>query len=147
MEVARNDKIVGASLDADAYIFASGAVRSLLDRLDGDKNILQPPVKTNGVDELRTILMLSHVNIVDSAEDVTNVCDDKYIVNDSASKCMIGVKKSIGEKCHRCWFYDSNIGKVGLKHSQLCARCNDAIFQWEKETSQSFTLTQPEPAI
>lgn len=145
LEIARNDKLVGASLDAEAYIFAPEGIRSLLDKLDGDKNILQPPVKTNGVDELRTILMLSHVNLVDSASDVSEVCDEKYMLNDGTSGCVVGVKKSIGEKCQRCWFYDTDIGKTGLQHSELCARCNDAIFQWEKETNQTFTLPEPEP--
>jgi isoleucyl-tRNA synthetase len=62
LEAARNDKIVGASLDAAAYIYAADPkVREILTSLDGDEHLISPPIKTNGVDELRTVLMLSQV--------------------------------------------------------------------------------------
>ena len=65
LESARNDKLVGASLDACAYVYASDdKTREVLSKLDGDENLVSPPVKTNGVDELRTALMLSQVRIL-----------------------------------------------------------------------------------
>ena len=64
LEQARGDKLVGASLDAAAYVFVEDAnVRTILDGLDGDRNLLAEPIKTNGVDELRTVLMLSQVRL------------------------------------------------------------------------------------
>lgn len=63
LELARNDKIVGASLDAAAYVYVKDeAQREILKSLDGDIDLISPPVKTNGVDELRTTLMLSQVS-------------------------------------------------------------------------------------
>jgi len=147
LEVARTDKLVGASLDAAAYIYAPDeATKNLLLKLDGDANILQPPVKTNGVDELRTVLMLSQAIVVDGADEVKNACDEAYIVENGSSGCTVGAKRAEGKKCERCWFHDEQIGKAGLVHDDLCARCNDAIFQWEKETGEEFVLPVPEPA-
>ncbi len=63
LELARSDKIVGASLDAAAYVYVPDEeTRAILDKLDGDRDLITPPQKTNGVDELRTTLMLSQVS-------------------------------------------------------------------------------------
>jgi len=65
LEAARSDKLIGASLDAAVFIYTDDAEkRSALSKLDGDKNLLATPMKTNGVDELRTVLMLSQVRDV-----------------------------------------------------------------------------------
>jgi isoleucyl-tRNA synthetase len=62
LELARNDKLVGASLDAAAYVYVKDEeILATLTSLDGDLDLISPPVKTNGVDELRTALMLSQV--------------------------------------------------------------------------------------
>ena len=63
LELARTDKLVGASLDAAAFVFVSDEeIKNILTGLEGDKDLITPPVKTNGVDELRTALMLSQVS-------------------------------------------------------------------------------------
>lgn len=65
LELARNDKLVGASLDAAAVVYVPDEeIRNILNGLDGDRDLVSPPIKTNGVDELRTALMLSQVSIV-----------------------------------------------------------------------------------
>jgi isoleucyl-tRNA synthetase len=140
LELARNDKLVGASLDAAAVVYAPDAkTRKILDSVDGDINLVYPPVKSNGVDDLRTTLMLSQVELVDSKDEVTSACDEKYIASSGTlSGCVVGVKKTSGEKCGRCWFYDDQVGKLGLPHGDICQRCNEAIFSWEKETGTKF---------
>jgi len=139
LELARNDKIIGASLDAAAYIYASTEEgRNILEKLDGDRNMISPPVKTNGVDELRTTLMLSQINLVDSAEAVSQACGENYTSTSSLSGCIVGVKKAAGKKCSRCWFYDEEVGNNVFIHNNLCQKCNEAVFAWEKETGQTF---------
>lgn len=140
LESARTDKLVGASLDASAYIFAPDAgKRAILERLVGDEHLVSPTVKTNGVDELRTVLMLSQVKIVDDKEEIATFCDPAYISGeDTSSGCVIGVRRALGEKCGRCWFYDEQVGKNGLAHPDACQRCNDAIYAWEKATKRTF---------
>jgi isoleucyl-tRNA synthetase len=140
LEIARIDKLVGASLDAAVYLYvADEDKRKTLESLVGDKNLIVPPVMTNGVDELRTVLMLSQVHVVDSPESVFSSCDEKYVsTSDTSSGCIVGVSKAEGEKCGRCWFYDTTVNKHGLPHSDVCQRCNEAIKVWENSTGQAF---------
>jgi isoleucyl-tRNA synthetase len=140
LEIARIDKLVGASLDAAAYLYvADKDKRKMLESLVGDENLIAPPVMTNGVDELRTVLMLSQVHVVDNPDAVSSSCDEKYVsATDTSSGCIVGVSKAEGEKCGRCWFYDTSVGKNGLPHNDVCQRCNDAIKSWEKSTGQAF---------
>eukprot|EP00804_Cyclotella_cryptica_P006133 CCRYP_018437-RA/>CCRYP_018437-RA protein AED:0.15 eAED:0.15 QI:1269/1/1/1/1/1/2/1097/740 len=147
LELARKDKMVGASLDAAAYIYTSDeAVRHTLDQLDGDESLISPSLKTNGVDELRTALMMSQVNLVDSDEEISSACDSAYITKGELSGCTIGVKKADGVKCGRCWFYDKAVGKHGRYGSDLCQRCDSAIFSWEEKTGGKFSaITQEAP--
>jgi isoleucyl-tRNA synthetase len=140
LESARNDKLVGASLDAAAYLYvADPEKRSILEKLVGDDNLISPSVKTNGVDELRTALMLSQVVLVDTESEIGNTCDSKYISTSATlSGCVVGVKKASGQKCGRCWFYDKQVGSKGLPHSDVCQRCNDAISSWERKRGEVF---------
>jgi isoleucyl-tRNA synthetase len=152
LEAARNDKLVGASLEASAFIYVPDAAkREFLEKLVGDDHLVTPPVKTNGVDELRTALMLSQIHLVDSESEISSECDDKYISSsDTASGCVVGVAKAIGQKCGRCWFYDDQVGKLGLPYADVCQRCHEAIFSWEKQTGQSFaapTETEAEQPV
>lgn len=147
LESARSDKLVGASLDAAAYIYAEEEVATILEKLIGDESLITPPERTNGVDELRTVLMLSQVHLVKSKEEISDVCDEKYISGSATdSGCIVGVTKASGNKCGRCWFYDAQIGKLGLPNPDICQRCNDAITVWEKETGQNFVRPEAEKA-
>lgn len=148
LELARRDKLVGASLDSAAYIYtADEKMREVLNGLDGDESLITPSVKTNGVDELRTALMISQVNLVDSEDAITSACDATYIAKGELSGCMIGVKKADGVKCGRCWFYDKEVGKHGLRYGEdLCQRCDDAIFSWEEKTGGKFATPALEEA-
>ena len=81
LEGARVDKLVGASLEAAAYVYMpDDDKRKTLEGLVGDENLIVPPEKTNGVDELRTVLMLSQVHVVDSPDAVSSACDEKYVI-------------------------------------------------------------------
>lgn len=140
LEVARADKVLGASLEGAAYLyFNDDDKKSMLQKFVGDSDLIFPPIKTNGVDELRTALMLSEVHIVDSEADIAKVCDTKYIISSpTTSGCIIGVKKASGKKCERCWFYDGQVGNHNLTHSDVCQRCNHAIAEWEEHTGNTF---------
>lgn len=141
LELARNDKLVGASLDAAAVVYVPDEEkRAILSKLDGDEDLVSPPVKTNGVDELRTALMLSQVKFVDSVDEIKELCDEKYISETTVSGCVVGVKKAEGTKCGRCWFYDSSVGNHDLKYDGVCQRCNHAIESWEEATGEKFEL-------
>ena len=145
LEGARIDKLVGASLDAAACVYAPDEkIREMLKKLDGDKELIHPPEKTNGVDELRTTLMLSQVNLVDSEAEVLELCDEKYVAaSGTLSGCVVGVKKADGHKCSRCWFYGETMGKdLGMEHEDVCPRCNHAIESWEQVQGEKFVRAE-----
>jgi len=132
LEIARTDKIIGASLDAALYIHTDDKnLHQMLKRLESDEFIKHPPEKNNGVDDLRTIFMISQVHLVNSEETVKNACNEKYVSKGGLSGCTVGVSKAAGNKCGRCWFYDTKVGQVGHKHKDLCQRCADAVDKWE----------------
>ena len=138
LEIARNDKLVGASLDAAAYIYTSdSSMAEILKRLESDEFIKHPPVKNNAVDDLRSVLMISQVHLVNSEDDLSANCDEKYVAVGALSGCKVGVTKAAGRKCCRCWFYDTQVGKLGLPRADLCQRCGDAVFQWERRSGQT----------
>jgi isoleucyl-tRNA synthetase len=149
LEVARADKLLGASLEAAAFLyFVDDEKKDILQKFVGDTDLIHPPVKANGVDELRTALMLSEVHIMDSENDIATMCDTKYISNSpTLSGCVIGIRKASGQKCGRCWFYDNQVGKHDLPHSDVCQRCNDAIVAWEKETGYIFVRPTTEKEV
>jgi isoleucyl-tRNA synthetase len=140
LESARTDKLLGASLDAAAYIYIADAEqKSMLEKLVGDESLVSPPEQTNGVDELRTVLMLSQVHLVDSASAVLEACGEEYMLSsENVEGAVVGVSKASGEKCQRCWFYDNQVGKHGLPQADVCQRCNEAITSWEKHTGETF---------
>lgn len=146
LELARADKLIGASLDAAAYIYTADPVKkAILEKLVGDDHLISPPIKTNGVDELRTVLMLSQVHVVDEKARVSEACDSQYTLEqDTSSGCVVGVRKASGTKCARCWFYDDHVGKHNLPHVDACQRCNEAIAVWESKTGKNYSSNQVE---
>lgn len=147
LEAARVDKLVGASLEASAFVYVPDtSKREILEKYVGDEDLIYPPVKTNGVDELRTVLMLSRVSIVHAKEDVMQNCDPNHIsTEDTLSGCFVGVSKAPGRKCERCWFHDTQVGNHDLEHSDVCQRCNAAIEDWESTMGEKFSKASPTP--
>jgi isoleucyl-tRNA synthetase len=91
--------------------------------------------------------MLSQVNLVEDAAAVSKSCEQKYIsVTGTSSGAVVGVTKASGQKCGRCWFYDSKIGTLGLPHADVCQRCHEAIFSWEKKTGETLNTSKAKEA-
>jgi len=152
LERARSDKLVGASLEASAYVYArdNDDKHKLLQALQGDEEMVYPPVKTNGVDELRTALLLSNVFLVDTEEEISNNCEDQYISKDNKSGCIVGVNVAGGRKCARCWFYGdenqsgSTLGVGQYSDLWVCQRCQFAVNKWEKREGKKFVMDVPD---
>jgi isoleucyl-tRNA synthetase len=148
LETARTDKLVGASLDGAAFVYVEDdAKRKVLERLVGDEDLISPPIKTNGVDELRTVLMLSEVHIVKTREEIETNCAPEYrSTGETLSGCIVGIRRASGKKCERCWFFDKQVGNHNLPHSDICLRCNKAVSEWEDSTGKTFSVVQKEVA-
>lgn len=106
IELARQKKVVGHSLDVCVEIFAPEKLRKFLEDYR---------------EEMRSILIVSQVNIVDKDE-----ITDPYQSNEFEG-LEIGVSKAKGKKCERCWIYSETVGVDG-NHPTICKRCLENLF-------------------
>lgn len=99
----------------------------ILENFKGDKNLQAKPSDSNGVDDLRFILMTSRVTIVNSPDEVLAMCPKYHQKSsESESRLTVGVCKADGKKCDRCWYYSESVGE-DHDHPDVCPRCADAV--------------------
>lgn len=96
LEIARTDKVIGASLEAKVTVFASGDDYELL--------------KAN-IDELNSVFIVSETEVV-------NGDGGEY----KGELVGVTVSHAHGEKCERCWSYSDTVG-TDSEHPTLCSRC------------------------
>ena len=84
---------------------------------------------------------------MESKEQVLSACEDAYTYSNPESGFTVGIKTAEGKKCARCWFYDDQVGNIGLSHDDICERCDNAISTWETETDQIFEKVAKEQPI
>ena len=122
LDEARNHKMIGSSLEAKVLIY---------DRENKLTNWLEshnPPLGLNNgnkVDELRYLLLVSQVELVNSP-DYFEKASYQAEINLSECSLNIGVMKADGEKCDRCWNYSTQVGKF-KDDPTICERCNSAL--------------------
>lgn len=122
LEQARIEKLIGSSLEAKALIYVPH-------KQLGDAIKALNPVKGNGIDELRYLLLTSQVELLDSAEGLQGL---EYTTQ--TEDWEIGVVKADGvkcvgkayTKCIRCWNYSIHVGE-SAEHPLICDRCVAAL--------------------
>ncbi|MCC5602034.1 isoleucine--tRNA ligase [Nostoc favosum] len=114
LEQARIEKMIGSSLEAKALIH-------IPHKQLGDAIKAFNPVKGNGIDELRYLLLTSQVELLDSAQGLQGL---KYTAQ--TEDWGIGVVNADGEKCDRCWNYSTHVGE-SAEHPLICERCVAAL--------------------
>ena len=101
LEMARTDKVIGASNEASITIFGSPEILSTLDSFAADNRLL---------------FIVSSVDVRPLKEAV----DPLYSEEDLG--IAVHVTKAGGEKCERCWKYSPTVGKDET-HPHICERC------------------------
>ncbi|MEH1788311.1 MAG: isoleucine--tRNA ligase [Nostoc sp.] len=114
LEQARIEKLIGSSLEAKALIH-------IPHKQLGDAIKALNPVKGNGIDELRYLLLTSQVELLDSAEGLQGL---EYTAQ--TEDWRIAVVKADGQKCDRCWNYSTRMGE-SAEHPLICERCVAAL--------------------
>ncbi|RDW17910.1 isoleucine--tRNA ligase [Oceanobacillus chungangensis] len=100
LEEARNDKVIGKSLEAKL---------TLVPKDEQTKEVLL------SMEHLHQYLIVSEANVVDAAE------------NAKEYKCVdVVVEKHPSEKCERCWVSDNSVGH-DHDHPELCERCATVV--------------------
>ncbi|MBN1255917.1 MAG: isoleucine--tRNA ligase [Deltaproteobacteria bacterium] len=96
LEKARQDKVIGHPLDAAVTVKAPS---KLYDFLHGFGS------------ELRELFIVSQVALEKSGD---------------SSELTVEVGRAEGEKCQRCWVYDTSVG-TDKEHPEICQRCSQTI--------------------
>lgn len=112
LEVARNEKLIGNSLEAKMEIFAEGTTFKLL---------------KDNQEMLATLFIVSAVGLKMGLSEIParSYFSDEY-------KLAINVVRAPGEKCERCWNYSESVGKDS-EYPEICARCVKVVEKYFKE--------------
>ena len=105
VELARNNAVVGGSLQADVTLYANAELAADLDKLGN---------------ELRFLLLTSNTKVVAVTEAPADV------EASAIDGLWVSVAKSEAEKCERCWHHNDTVGQSET-HPTICGRCEDNI--------------------
>jgi isoleucyl-tRNA synthetase len=102
LETARNNKLIGTSLEAQVSITAAEPAYSLLQRY---------------ADQLRYLFIVSAVTLTHGSGNGTG-------------GVHVEVKKADGAKCERCWNYSTQVGE-DKEYPTVCERCSAVLKEVE----------------
>ena len=94
LEQARADKVIGSALEAGLTLYCSKEVYDFLNAIP--------------MDELADLFIVSHVELVEGEGGVKGLVEG----------LGVSAAHAVGNKCLRCWKYDTSVGEDGL-----CPRC------------------------
>jgi isoleucyl-tRNA synthetase len=104
LEEARNEKMIGSSLEAKVVLTVDEKAFRFLEKY---------------ADQLRYIFIVSQVELKDAG--------DQF----GFSYSEVVVQKADGEKCERCWNYSTRVGE-SEKYPTACERCVEALTEIQK---------------
>lgn len=102
IEQARVEKRIGGSLEACVMLYAEPTLAALLRKLGN---------------ELYFALLTSSAIVADYG-----AASDDALQCEGLKGLKIALVKAEGEKCPRCWHYETDIGKY-VDHPEICGRC------------------------
>ena len=100
LEQARADKVIGSALEAGLTLYCSKEVYDFLNAIP--------------MDELADLFIVSHVDLVEGEGGVKGLVEG----------LGVNAAHAAGNKCLRCWKYETTVGKDGL-----CPRCAKVLKQ------------------
>ncbi|KAG2283941.1 hypothetical protein Bca52824_055161 [Brassica carinata] len=118
LELARNGKLIGSSLEAKVYLHTPDAGMA--------SKLLKMCEAQNEADTLQRIFITSQVEVLSSIEEMVSNVQHTGEYGEGENKVWIGVSRAEGSKCERCWNYSGQVGSFS-DHSTLCGRCFNVI--------------------
>src|SRR5437016_5063961 len=104
LDTARNEKLIGKSVDAQVHVTAADPPYSVLKRYE---------------DQLRYLFIVSAVTLAQGSGNGT-------------SGVKIEVSKAAGKKCERCWNYSTHVGEDSA-YPTVCERCSAVLKEIEAQ--------------
>ncbi len=105
LELAKKEKLVGASLAAEVTLYVNDSLKQTLETLEN---------------ELRFVLITSNVSLAPISEKPANAFDSEL------EGLFVSIAASDAEKCERCWHHVESVGKHET-HKDLCGRCIENV--------------------
>ncbi|CAG8624075.1 4995_t:CDS:10, partial [Ambispora gerdemannii] len=118
LEMARQDKMIKSSLEANVYLHVIDENSTLNKLLRNQESDLPSFFITSSAKLLTNSEHLAMVNSTNSQE---NSQYEKRIKIVNGTECDVLVKKATLNKCSRCWNY------LAINVNELCKRCNDVL--------------------
>lgn len=110
LEGPRSEGKIGSSLEAELWLCP-------------DQAECREATARNNLEELATFLIVSRVHVVDELPEPAGAW---RAVQDIPGKGRMMATPASGQKCIRCWRYETSVGENQL-HPALCARCSKAM--------------------
>lgn len=104
LEVARNEKVIGKSLNASITLYPTAEMKAMLESISED---------------LKQLFIVSEYKLGGMMEEAP-VDAPKY------EHTAVVVAQATGETCERCWVVSETIGK-DAEHKTLCERCATVV--------------------
>jgi isoleucyl-tRNA synthetase len=105
LEAARAAKMIGHPLDAAVTLYTD----------ESWFRDLEPYAA-----ELRSVFIVSEARLEVGQK------EDGVFVSEEIPALQVRVEKALGEKCERCWVYDTSVG-VDANHPGICQRCQKSL--------------------
>ena len=114
LEKKREEKIIGASLEAKVSIFTDHTQVAEIIRKNIDKK------------ELPRVFVVSQVEWMEPSNTMAETTSFTEMVWNGPVSLKILVERAEGSKCMRCWNYSSVVG-TQAEHPGLCGKCLEAL--------------------
>ncbi len=108
LEVARREKIIGLSLDAEVLLQLAGDIADF------------------SVDKLERIQELCIVSSLQVISDPDAAGDAQFVDCEEVAGMKVAVRPATGSKCERCWIISATVGE-DTEHPTLCSRCAGVV--------------------
>ncbi len=103
LELARKDKVIGASLDAKVQLFCDGELYDFVKSVE---------------DELKDVFIVSQVELTKEGKG--------EFASEELPELSVTVSHAEGDKCARCWSFSNTVGG-NHSHPDVCSRCAEAL--------------------
>ena len=107
LELARQEKVIGHSLEAEVLVKAEGEIAAFLE------------AEWDTVKQISIISELNHLT-----ETIQE--DGIHFQSEEISGFVIQVQAAEGGKCDRCWIRSTSVGN-NETHPEICDRCCDVV--------------------
>jgi isoleucyl-tRNA synthetase len=104
LEVERNAKTIGSSLQAHIYVYVSAELALFLESID-----------------------LAELSITSKATIVVAVAPSSALTVEDIEDIGVVVTNAEGEKCERCWKILPEVGNIERDLKAICHRCEDVV--------------------